>query len=121
MSDGADRLGQSSIVPQARVFISCGQQPTEAAIAEAIAARLSALGFAPYIATKQQTLRGLKEEIFERLRAAEYFLFVDFKREGLVTGSPLSGFFKKILHRGSLFTHQELAIAAYLDKEVIAF
>jgi hypothetical protein len=75
---------------------------------------LIALGFEPYIAANQQTLRGLKENIFERVTDAEYFLFIDFKREPLAGVSPLSC-------RGSVFTQQELAIAAYLDTEVIAF
>jgi hypothetical protein len=47
------------------------------------------------------------------LRKSEYFLFVDFKRE-LLAGSQFH-------HRGSLFSHQELAIASLLDIEVAAF
>jgi hypothetical protein len=38
-------------------------------------------------------------------------MFVDFKRESLPDGS----------HRGSSFSHQELSIAAYLEKPLIAF
>lgn len=80
-------------------------------IARDIAKRLETLGFDPYVALSEQTLRGVKENIFARLSESEYFLFVDFKREQLANGQ----------HRGSLFSHQELAIAAYLDKQVIAF
>jgi hypothetical protein len=100
--------------PRARVFISCGQskETDEAQVAREIAARLEKLGFDPYIEVAEQTLRGLKENVFEQLRNSEYFLFVDFKREQLA-GSQF--------HRGSLFSHQELAIASLLDIEVAAF
>jgi hypothetical protein len=100
--------------PRARVFISCGQskKSDEAQVASEIGARLRELGFDPYIAVAEQTLRGLKENVFEQLRKSEYFLFVDFKRE-LLGDSPF--------HRGSLFSHQELAIASLLDIEVAAF
>jgi hypothetical protein len=69
------------------------------------------LGFSPYIAVEEQTLRGLQENIFAQLRSSEYLIFVDFKREKLDGTS---------LHRGSLFSHQELAIASFLDIPVIA-
>jgi hypothetical protein len=100
--------------PRARVFISCGQskESDEAQVASDIGARLRELGFDPYIAVAEQTLRGLKENVFEQLRKSEYFVFVDFKRE-LLGDSPF--------HRGSLFSHQELAIASLLDIEVVAF
>ena len=98
---------------RAKVFISCGQkkESSEVETANAIAGILTELGFEPYIATQEHTLRGLKENIFSQLESSEYFLFVDFPREQLV-GSEC---------RGSLFSHQELAIASYLDKQVIAF
>lgn len=97
---------------RARVFISCGQgkESGERETAHAIAARLKALGFDPWIATEEQTLHGVKEHIFKRLADSEYFLFVDFKREQL--GSDC---------RGSLFSHQELALASYLGVDVVAF
>jgi hypothetical protein len=61
----------------------------------------------------KKTLLGLTENIFARLRNSEYFVFIDFKREELA-GTKL--------HRGSLFSHQELAIAAFLNVDaVIAF
>jgi hypothetical protein len=100
---------------RARVFISCGQNASlgEVTAARAVAEELSTQGFDPYIALEQQTLSGVKESIFRVLEEAEYYLFIDFKRERLVgVGDPA--------HRGSLFTHQELAIAAFLDKDVIA-
>src|SRR5437763_7178299 len=99
----------------ARVFISCGQSKdtNEVETARQIGQRLRQLGFSPYIAVEEQTLRGLQENIFEQLRRSEYFIFVDFKRERLGDTSPSA-------HRGSLFSHQELAIASFLEIPVIA-
>ena len=103
---------------QARVFISCGQQKgtDEVEIAHRIAERLQKMGFNPYIAVEQQSLEGLKESIFQRLRESEYFIFIDFKREKVdVPGN-------EVVHRGSLFSHQELAIAAFLNiEDLLAF
>jgi hypothetical protein len=100
---------------RASVFISCGQSKNsdEVIIAHKIAERLLAEGFDPYVAVEEQTLAGLIENVFRRLRLSEYFVFVDFKRE------RLSGLDH---HRGSLFSHQELAIAAFLNIDgIIAF
>src|ERR1700733_11674436 len=114
MIDSTDRTNH------ARVFISCGQAKgsDELYTAQKIAERLKEIGFDPYIAVEEQTLLGLTENIFPRLRDYEYFVFVDFKREELRStrraGPPK-------LHRGSLFAHQELAIAAYLKLPVLAF
>ena len=101
---------------RAQVFISCGQREDlgEMEVAANIAEVLAQEGFEPYIAASQQTLRGPKENIFQRLAESEYFLFIDFVRDRLdVEGSSL--------HRGSVFSQQELALAAYLDTDVIAF
>ena len=72
----------------ARIFISCGQskESGELQIAREIRARLEQLGFDPYVALEEQTLRGVRENIFEQLRKSEYFVFVDFKREPLRSG-----------------------------------
>jgi hypothetical protein len=109
---------------RARVFISCGQtkDSDELETAQKIRERLQTLGFDPYIAVEEQTLSGLKENIFRQLGAAEYFVFVDFKRERLVPhGKPGSVGSSKPRHRGSLFSHQELALASYLDLPLLAF
>jgi hypothetical protein len=99
---------------RARVFISCGQSKTsgEACVASKIRDRLRELGFDPYIAVEEQSLRGLTENVFAQLRTSEYFLFVDFKREKLADSE---------FHRGSLFSQQELAIASLLNIEFAAF
>lgn len=107
---------------QSRVFISCGQRKgtDELTIAEEIANKLEKMGFAPYVAVTEQTLRGVKENIFNRLRESEYFIFIDFQRERLFYITDES-FSDTSVHRGSLFSHQELAIATFLDHEVLAF
>lgn len=98
---------------RAKVFISCGQSKDtdEADVAHRIGERLEAEGFKPYIAVEQQSLRGLKENIFQELSSSEYFLFIDFKREKL----------SECEHRGSLFCHQELAIASFLEMPLLGF
>lgn len=107
--------------PRARVFISCGQtkESDELETAHKIRERLKELGFDPYIAVEEQTLRGLKENIFPQLRDSEYFVFVDFKREQLIPRVAQAN--QPNFHRGSLFSHQELALASFLDLELLAF
>src|SRR5579859_2083065 len=98
---------------RARVFLSCGQNKDseEPSIASEIKDKLTALGSDTYVAVGEQSLRGLKENLFEQLSRSEYFVFVDFKRERLDS---------KDIHRGSLFSHQELAVASFLEIEVLA-
>jgi hypothetical protein len=98
---------------RAKVFVSCGQKEGshERAIASRIADALTELGFSPYIAFTEQTLSGLKENIFVHLESSEYFLFIDFKRDRL-DGCD-------VVHRGSLFSNQELAIASFLHLPAI--
>jgi hypothetical protein len=105
----------SGELPHARVFLSCGQNKNsdEVATATAIERRLRELSFDPYIAVQEQTLRGLKENIFNQLSKSEYFIFIDFRREKL-------GSIRPPLYRGSLFSHQELALASYLNIPVLA-
>ncbi len=100
---------------RARVFISCGQNKTsnEPKLAMAISRRLINLDFDTYVAVREQTLRGPKENLFEQLSKSEYFLFIDFTRERLAV--------KNRICRGSLFSHQELAVASFLEIEVLAF
>jgi len=90
----------------ARVFISCGQRDAERGIAHNVSERLRKLGYEPYVAVYGQSLRSLRENIFSHLREkTEYFLFIDFRREKVWKRS----------WRGSLFSHQELAIASFLE------
>ncbi len=58
---------------RARVFISCGQNKDseEPKLADEIRIKLTTLGFDPYVAVAEQSLRGLKENLFERLSQSE--------------------------------------------------
>lgn len=98
---------------KARVFLSCGQKKgtDEPDVAETIAREVESLGFEKcYVATTEQSLQGLRENIFRELHAADYFIFVDFKRDELKSDDAGS-----VKWRGSLFSHQELAIASFLE------
>jgi hypothetical protein len=99
---------------EAKIFLSCGQceNSDEPQVAKRIEAKLGKLGFHCYVAAKVQSLRSLRENIFDQLRDTDYMVFVDFKREKLDA---------KKTHRGSLFANQELAIASFLEIPVVAF
>ena len=99
---------------RARVFISCGQRrgTDEVQVAKDIEASFRDLGFDPYVAVEEQSLRGVTENIFGQIATSEYFVFIDFKREHIPDRNA---------SRGSLFSHQELALATYLDLPIIAF
>jgi hypothetical protein len=104
--------------PRARVFISCGQEDKELETADRIADTLWKMGYCPHVARRSRSSDGLKEAIFRRLRSAEYFLFIDFPREKLsrdMQKPDAAG----PARRGSLFSHQELAIAVFLDLKVL--
>jgi hypothetical protein len=64
---------------KARVFVSCGQntQNEEIELAKRCGQLLESLGYNPYVAVSEQTLRGVKENIFARLSESEYFLFLE--------------------------------------------
>jgi hypothetical protein len=96
----------------ARVFISCGQGSLEErAAANAVRTWLISEGFDAYVAVNVQTIADLNAGIIGAIRTSDYYLFIDFPREPLVGGSSLK--------RGSLYSHQELAIAYALDFENI--
>lgn len=102
---------------KAKIFLSCGQSKDtdEPGIAEKIAARIRQLGFDCYIAVIDQSLVGLRESIFSQIETSEYFVFVDFKREKIGTDGDVP------IHRGSLFSHQELGVASYLELPCLVF
>ncbi len=86
----------------ARVFISCGQRDSERQIAQAVADWFSSRGFRPYVPLEAQSVQDINSGIIRELRRADYYVFFDFRREALAGSGE---------HRGSLFSHQELAIA----------
>jgi hypothetical protein len=95
-----------------RVFISCGQATDEErTAARSIAELLQAEGFAPYVATQVQTILDLNGEVILELKKSDYYLFINFRREPLGRGE----------FRGSLFAHQELAIAYSLGFDKMLF
>ncbi|MFZ0510834.1 MAG: hypothetical protein WAM14_04440 [Candidatus Nitrosopolaris sp.] len=99
---------------KSRIFVSCRQRDEkDKLIAYKLGRELTELGYEPYVAIHEQSTRSIIQNILHYLRDSEYFLFVDFRREPIMTGSEE--------YRGSLFTNQELAIAIYLDKGIIAF
>jgi hypothetical protein len=100
-----------------RVFISCGQKPDEIELVKGVAGMLTNLGFMPYIAAEVHSTKALRENIFEQLRDTEYFLFIDFRREKLIQESDR----RRSFSRGSLFSNQELAIACFLDLNILVF
>jgi hypothetical protein len=120
--------------PRARVFISCGQRPElgELALARRVKAAIeeeefSGRHFDPYIAKDDQALVGAKENLFAKLDQFEYYLFIDFKRERIErwceTCSEGLRPPKRLphRHRGSLFTHQELALASFFGLDALIF
>jgi len=96
-----------------KVFISCGQKlPNEIAVAHQIRDLLKVkFGLDSYLAKKIQSFDDIMQ-ITRELSICDYYLFIDFGRERLWWNTK---------RRGSLFTHQELAIARHLGfSEIIA-
>lgn len=98
-----------------RVFISCGQATeVERTTAATVADWLKSEGFRPYVAIKTQSLSDVTGGIIAELKRSDYYLFVDFAREQVRQEEAET-------QRGSLFTHQELAMAYLLDFEHAVF
>ena len=99
----------------ARVFISCGQAtPEERGAASEIRRLLRSKGFDPYVAIQTQSIQDVNSGIIKELKRADYYVFVDFRREKLVLDGSEAW-------RGSLFTNQELAIVYILGFEKVIF
>jgi hypothetical protein len=104
---------------RAKVFLSCGQNPKydELRWSEKVAAALKRLGFDVFFAPRVQNSKSLTEVVFHELENSDYFVLVDFKREKLVP--PFKD--DSSQHRGSLFSHQEFALACYLGLDFAPF
>jgi hypothetical protein len=104
-----------------KLFLSCGQNPDydERHWGESIAKALGSNGveFNVFFAQRVQDSKSLREVIFRELDESDYYVLIDFKREELVPP------FKRdsIQYRGSLFSHQEFALACYLGLDIAAF
>src|ERR1700730_17327263 len=81
---------------QAKVFISCGQSTTdETEAARDVKAWFKTKGFDPYVAREVNNIPDLNRQIIEEIKSSDYFVFINFAR-------------------GSVYTNQELAVAASL-------
>jgi len=98
----------------ARVFISCGQREGERNVADAVAEWFTARGFRPYVALDAQSIQDVNSGILGELRRSDYYVFIDFRREALAGDEQGEC-------RGSLFSHQELAIAYAMGFEHAVF
>lgn len=103
---------------RARLFLSCGQREDELKWGEAVRDALDynktgGLGFEVFFARSNQDSKAILERVFDELHEADYFVFLDFKREQFT--DPPGGF------RGSLYCHQELALACFLKTEIAVF
>jgi hypothetical protein len=92
---------------RSKIFISSGQWKPELRVAKQIGRMLRALGFDYFIAKDVQSIPEINSGIIRELRDSDCFLFVNFCREKLANGK----------FRGSLFSHQEFAIAYALNFE----
>lgn len=105
---------------KARVFISCGQATdAERDTAKAVADWLSFEGYDPYVAVQVQTVFDLNQGIIGELKRADYYLFINFPRERVCAISGRKPPFFRVFRRGSLYSHQELAVAYALGFERI--
>jgi hypothetical protein len=98
----------------ARVFISCGQRKGEREVAGAVARWFAERGFRPCVALEAQSIQDVNSGIIGELRRADYYVFIDFRREPLSDADPQE-------YRGSLFSHQELAVAHAMGFEHCLF
>jgi hypothetical protein len=95
------------------VFLSCGQHEGEREIAERIERMIiDEFHMGCYNADSVQGFDDVMSIITEHLSKADYYLFIDFKRESVNSGDL----------EISVFTHQEFALAsAWGIKDIIAF
>src|SRR4029077_4936269 len=98
---------------KSKIFLSCGQNEREAPVAGEVEGMLTAApyGFQVYVAKKVQSIFEVTSGIIKELKNSDYYLFINFRREKLKCWRSES--------RGSLFSHQEFAIAYALEFERI--
>lgn len=99
-----------------KVFISCGQRDVEKDIALQIKEILKSKNFDPYVAIESQGIQDINYTIIEQLKMADYYVFIDFAREKIFRDQSFDA-----IWRGSLFSHQELALAYFLDFKYVLF
>jgi hypothetical protein len=81
------------------------------------------VGFYVFFASRVQDSKSLTQIIFRELEDSDYYMLIDFKREKLLPPSKAWRFFRgrRFQHRGSLFSHQEFALACHLGLELAPF
>ena len=94
---------------RAKIFLSCGQAAkNERRFATGLQKTLhEKYGFEVFVAAKESTIKELDRELLDHLKTSDYFLCVNFARE-LVSDQKT----KECFFRGSLYTNQEIAMAA---------
>src|ERR1700683_1753824 len=103
---------------KAQIFLSCGQNSDydEPRFVQLIKDKIISLGFdEPYVAVHIQSPRSIRENVFKQLEESDYFILIDFKREEIKDKTS------NAISRGSLFTNQELALASFLEMEIMLF
>jgi hypothetical protein len=103
---------------KAQIFLSCGQNPDydEPRFVQLIKDKIISLGFdEPYVAVHKQSPRSIRENVFRQMQESDYFIWIDFKREEI---KDTAG---NMILRGSLFTNQELALASFIEMEIMLF
>ncbi len=83
-------------------------------MAREVQSRLRQLGYQPYVAAQVQNIPDLNRCIICELYAADFYIFINFRREQIHAGPPP-------VFRGSLYTNQELAIAYAIGIEKMIF
>jgi hypothetical protein len=108
-----------SLQHKAKLFLSCGQDQKydEPHFGQKVADSLRHIGFDVFFAPRVQDSKSLTQVIFHELKNSDYYVLLDFKREKLVPPFEAESF----QHRGSLFSHQEFALACYLGLDITLF
>lgn len=89
-----------------KIFLSCGQHGNELTIARKIKSELVRRGFEVHVALDVQSIPEINSGIIGELKNSDFYLFINFCRESI--GKDKRG---QVEYRGSLFSHQEFAIA----------
>jgi hypothetical protein len=93
-----------------KLFLSCDQDKKydEPQWGERVADNLTRIGFDVFFAPRVQDSKSLTQVIFRELESSDYYVLIDFKREKLVPPFKVDS-----QCRGSLFSHQEFALACF--------
>ena len=95
---------------QAKIFLSCGQaSPEERSFSKALKRTLESkkYNFKVFVAASESTIKELDRELLDHLKTSDYFLCINFCRE--IVSDSINN---KCFYRGSLYTNQEIAMAA---------